>query len=290
MHTGSRARKSSAGYDLTRLFVGGEGTLGIVTEAILRVQPTPEAVSAAVCAFATIDDAVRCVIETIQTAVPVARIELLDPVQMDAINRRSGLSYAAVPTLFLEFHGGEGEVGLQARRFGEIAAEHGASGFRWTADEGERRALWEARHHAYESALALRPGAKGITTDVCVPVSELAACIAATRADIDAAGLLAPMVGHVGDGNFHVVMLVDPDDPAELATADAVYDRLVERAIACGGTCTGEHGVGYGKARFLAREHGDDAVELMRAIKHALDPDGILNPGKVLPESPDAAT
>src|SRR3990170_2351019 len=283
VRTASRARKSSAGYALTRLFVGSEGTLGIVTEATLRIHPTPEAISAAVCSFPTIEDAVGCVIRTIQLGIPVARIELLDQVQMDAVNRRAGLDYPVAPTLFLEFHGSEAAVVEHAAGVEEIAADHRSSDFSWATRREERDRLWEARHDAYHAALALRPGAKGFVSDVCVPISRLAECIAKTRQDIDGTGLLAPMVGHVGDGNFHVTFLVDPDDRAELRLAENVMERMVRRAISLGGTCTGEHGVGCGKARYLALEHGAEGVELMRAIKVALDPEGIMNPGKVLP-------
>ncbi len=283
VRTRSRARKSSAGYDLTRLFVGSEGTLGIVTEATLRVYPTPEAISAAVCSFPALDGAVACVIRVIQLGLPVARIELLDEVQMDAIERRFGLGYPLRPTLFLEFHGSRAGVDEAAQAVGELVAESGGGGFRWAASEEERRALWEARHGAYEASRALRPGARGFSTDVCVPISRLAECISATRREIDEAGLLAPIVGHVGDGNFHVSFLIDPDEPGELARVEQIHDRLVRRAIALGGTCTGEHGVGYGKAKYLTLEHGDGGVELMRHVKAALDPDGLMNPGKVLP-------
>jgi D-lactate dehydrogenase (cytochrome) len=280
--TRSRARKSSAGYDLTRLFVGSEGTLGLICEATLRLQPTPEAMTAAVCAFPSLDAAVQCVIEVLANGIPIARIELLDEVQMDAVNRHAGLDQQVAPTLFLEFHGTPAGVESQAADVAEIAAGHGSQGFRWAADESERRALWRARHRAYDAALALRPGSRGFTTDACVPISALAECIAETKRDIEASHLLAPIVGHVGDGNFHLAIVVDPDDPGELERAVALNDRLVRRAIAFGGTCTGEHGVGYGKAKFLELEHGPGALAMMRAIKSALDPDGIFNPGKVI--------
>jgi len=281
--TRSRARKSSAGYDLTHLFVGSEGTLGVITAATVRLFPTPEAVSAAACPFPSLDAAVACVIRTIQLGIPVARIELLDEVQLDAVNRRAGLGYPVAPTLFLEFHGSPAGVVEQAEAVRELAAEVGAPDLIWATAEEDRRRLWEARHSSYEAALALRPGSKGFTTDVCVPISRLAECIRETRRDIDEASLLAPIVGHVGDGNFHVCFLVDPDDPDELARVEEISERMVRRAIALGGTCTGEHGVGYGKSRFLPLEHGDEGVALMRALKDALDPDGLMNPGKVIP-------
>jgi D-lactate dehydrogenase (cytochrome) len=283
VRTRSRARKSSAGYDLTRLFVGSEGTLGVITEATLRIYPTPEAISSAVCSFGSLEDAVTCVVRAIQVGIPVARIELLDDVQMDAVNRRSGLAHPLAPTLFLEFHGGASEVAAQAEEVAAIAKEHGGGDFAWATREDERRQLWAARHQAYEAALALRPGSRGYVTDVCVPISALAQCITEARAEIDAAGLVAPIVGHVGDGNFHVCFLVDPEDPHELATVRALAERIAERAIATGGTCTGEHGVGYGKSKLLPLEHGEEGVELMRRVKAAFDPDGIMNPGKVLP-------
>jgi D-lactate dehydrogenase (cytochrome) len=283
VRTRSRARKSSAGYDLTRLFVGSEGTLGVIAEATLRVYATPETISSAVCSFPSLDAAVSCVIQTIQLGISVARIELLDEVQMDAVNRRSGLTYPLAPTLFLEFHGSAAGVAEQADGVAALAGELGARDFAWATSETERRRLWGARHAAYEAALALRPGAKGYLTDVCVPISVLARCIGETRTDIDAAGLIAPIVGHVGDGNFHVCFLVDPDDPAELARVEELAERIARRAIALGGTCTGEHGVGYGKTKLLTLEHGAEGVELMRRIKTALDPYNIMNPGKILP-------
>jgi D-lactate dehydrogenase (cytochrome) len=283
VRTRSRARKSSAGYDLTHLFVGSEGTLGVITEATLRIYPTPEAISSAVCSFGSLDDAVTCVIRAIQLGVPVARIELLDDVQMNAVNRRSGFDYPVANTLFLEFHGSSAGVVEQADEVAAIAKDLGAGEFVWATNEDERRRLWEARHAAYEAALALRPGSRGYVTDVCVPISVLADCIAETRAELDAAGLVAPIVGHVGDGNFHVCFLVDPDAPEELVEVRALAERIAERAIALGGTCTGEHGVGYGKSTLLPLEYGDEGVDLMRRLKSALDPDGIMNPGKILP-------
>jgi D-lactate dehydrogenase (cytochrome) len=281
--TRSRARKSSAGYDLTRLMIGSEGTLGLITEATLRLQPTPEAMTAAACAFETLDGAVDCVIEVLANGIPIARIELLDDVQIDAVNRYADMTLDVAPTLFLEFHGAPDEVAAQAREVKEIAAGHGGRDFAWADDERERRNLWRARHRAYDAARALRPGAHGFTTDACVPISRLAECIAETKRDVDASGLIAPIVGHVGDGNFHLAILVDPDDPDELRRAMELNERLVRRAIEFDGTCSGEHGVGYGKAGFLELEHGASAVAMMRAIKHALDPDGLFNPGKILP-------
>jgi D-lactate dehydrogenase (cytochrome) len=281
VRTRSRARKSSAGYDLTRLFVGSEGTLGLITEITLRLQPTPEAMTAATCAFPTLDAAVDTVIEVLAHAIPVARIELLDEVQIDAVNRHFELDLEVAPTLFLEFHGTTEETRAQAAEVGEIAEGHGVRGFNWAADESERRALWRARHGAYEAARALRPGSRGFTTDACVPISRLAETIAETKKDLDASGLIAPIVGHVGDGNFHLAILVDPDVGDELERAVALNERLVRRAIAADGTCTGEHGVGYGKTAFLELEHGPAALSMMRAIKAALDPEGLFNPGKV---------
>jgi D-lactate dehydrogenase (cytochrome) len=280
VRTRSRARKSSAGYDLTHLFVASEGTLGVITEATLRIYPTPEAISSAVCAFPSLDSAVTCVIQAIQLGIPVARIELLDDVQMDAVNRRAGFDYPVGHTLFLEFHGSAAEVAAQAGEVAALAGENGSGEFSWATSEEERRTLWSARHQAFEASLALRPGSKGYVTDVCVPISELARSITEARAEIDAAGLVAPIVGHVGDGNFHVCFLVDPEQPEELDEVRTLAERIAERAIAVGGTCTGEHGVGYGKAKYLVAEHGE-AVAVMRTLKQALDPDDIMNPGKM---------
>ncbi|HTT30355.1 MAG TPA: FAD-linked oxidase C-terminal domain-containing protein [Solirubrobacteraceae bacterium] len=283
VRTHSRARKSSAGYDLTRLMIGSEGTLGLICEATLRLHPIPPATAAASCTFPTVRAAVECVTQVAQYAIPVARIELADELQIEAINRHDDMSFTVAPTLFLEFHGAsEEDVAAQANEAGQIAAEHGGGDFAWASDEQERRRLWHVRHRAYDAARALRPGAKGMTTDVCVPISALADCIAAAQEDIAASGLVAPIVGHVGDGNFHTAVLVDPDDPDEVARAEEFHTRLVERALAHEGTCTGEHGVGYGKSRFLASEHGAAGVEMMRVIKRALDPYSIFNPGKVI--------
>ena len=281
VRTRSRARKSSAGYDLTRLFVGSEGTLGLVCEATLRIHPTPEAMAAAVCPFSTLEGAVNTVIDVGRLGVPVARIELADAAQIDAINRHDEMDHEVAPTLFLEFHGSQTEVEAQAAEVQEVALEHGASQFSWATDESDRRRLWHARHRAYDAARATRPGSQGLTTDVCVPVSRLTECIVQTQADIETLGLPAPIVGHVGDGNFHVAVLVDPGDPGEIERAESFHERLVRRAIAMDGTCTGEHGVGYGKGAFLIEEHGAAGVAMMRAVKRALDPDDLFNPGKV---------
>ena len=282
IRTGGRARKSAAGYDLTRLFVGSEGTLGVITELTLRLYGIPEATSAAVASFPTLDGAVKTVILTIQAGVPVARVELLDEVMLDAINRHAGLDYPVQPTLFFEFHGSAAGVVEQAETVAALAAEFGAGDFRWATRAEERSRLWQARHDALYAALALRPGAKAWATDVCVPIARLAECISATKADIAAAKLLAPIVGHVGDGNFHLTIIIDPDDAAEMAAARRLDQRMVTRALGMGGTCTGEHGIGYGKLDALVAEHGP-AVDVMRRIKLALDPDGIMNPGKVVP-------
>lgn len=282
LRTHSRARKSSAGYDLTRLMIGSEGTLGLICEATLRIHPIPAAVAAAVCTFPTVQAAVQCVVRVGQHAVPVARIELADEAQIEAINRYDQTSFALAPTLFIEFHGAsEEDVRAQAQETAAIAAEYGGSDFVWASDEGQRRRLWRARHRAYDAARAMRPGSAGLTTDVCVPISALADCIAAAQADIAEHRLTASIVGHVGDGNFHVCVLVDPDDAEDIERAEQFHARLVQRALTDDGTCTGEHGVGYGKTRFLVSEHGQAGVEMMRAIKHALDPNGIFNPGKV---------
>jgi D-lactate dehydrogenase (cytochrome) len=281
VRTRSRARKSSAGYDLTRLFIGAEGTLGLVCEVTLRVRPTPEAMSAAVCAFPSLADAVACVVAVSQYGIPVARIELLDEMLIDAINRHAGLDHPIAPTLFLEFHGTAAEVEAQAAETEAIATEHGGEHFRWATDEAERRRMWEARHHAYDATRALIPGSAVLTTDACVPVSGLAETILETRADLDEHGLTGSILGHVGDGNFHVTLLIDGDDPEDVERGMRFHDRVVRRALDHGGTCTGEHGVGYGKSVYLELEHGPAAVSMMRAIKHALDPDDIFNPGKV---------
>lgn len=281
VRTARRARKSAAGYDLTRVFVGSEGTLGVITEITLRLYGIPEAVSAAVCSFPGIEGAVDTVIETIQMGIPVARIELLDELQMEACNRYSDLEYPVAPTLFLEFHGSEAGVAEQAETVQTLATGNGAGDFQWATRTEDRNRLWQARHDAAYAALALRPGAGMWATDVCVPLSRLAECIRETREDLAESFLMAPLVGHVGDGNFHLVFLFDPDDDRERAEVERLNERLVSRSLALDGTCTGEHGVGYGKLDFLTAEHGE-AVSLMRDIKKALDPGNIMNPGKIV--------
>ena len=281
IRTGGRARKSAAGYDLTRLFVGSEGTLGIITEVTLKLYGIPEAISSAVCAFPTIKGAVDTVIQTIQVGVPVARIELLDEVQIDAVNKYSKLDYAVAPTLFFEFHGTEAGVKEQAEMVAAIAQEHGGMEFAWATRPEDRSKLWQARHDAYYAALALRPGSKGWPTDVCVPISRLADCILETKKNLAESDMLAPMVGHVGDGNFHLVYVLDPENPAELAEAQRLADKMVSRALEMGGTCTGEHGIGYGKMAFLEQETGE-AFNVMGDLKRAFDPNNLLNPGKVV--------
>jgi D-lactate dehydrogenase (cytochrome) len=281
IHTGGRARKSSSGYDLTRLFVGSEGTLGVITEVTLRLHGLPEAISAAVCSFASMEGAVDTVITTMQFGIPIARIELLDELQIEAVNRYSKLDYPLTPTLFFEFHGTSTEaVAEHARTVQDIADEHGGSGFAWAVTPEDRAKLWLARHNAFYAAGALRPGCKAWTTDVCVPISALAACVLETRRDVQQTRLVAPLMGHVGDGNFHLVIVLDPDNPAELAEARALNARLLRRAMAAGGTCSGEHGVGLGKMAYLADEHGA-SLDVMRAIKRALDPLNLMNPGKM---------
>ncbi len=278
--TSRRSRKSAAGYDLTRLFVGSEGTLGIITEVTLRLYGIPEAMAAAVCSFDSIEGAVQTVIQTIQLGIPVARIELLDDVQMDSVNRFSKLNYPVKDTLFVEFHGTEAGVKEQAELVQSIAAEHGGGEFKWATKPEERTHLWTARHDVTYANKALRPGCEIWATDVCVPISRLAECILETKKDLKSSFLIAPLVGHVGDGNFHLGFLIDRDDPKELAEAERLNERLVHRALAMDGTCTGEHGIGLGKMKFLTAEHGE-AVSVMRQIKKALDPLNIMNPGKI---------
>jgi len=280
--TGTRARKSSAGYDLTRLFVGSEGTLGIITEVTLRLHPIPEAVSAAVCSFETIQGAVDTVIATIQLGVPVARIELLDDVLMAAINAYSKTTYPAAPTLLFEFHGDSDEhVSRQAEAVQAVAADHGGHQFEWATRLEDRERLWQARHNVHYAALALRPGCRSWPTDVCVPISRLAECVVETAKECRGASFPICLVGHAGDGNFHLMYLVNPDDPAEVDEARRLNEQVVRRALSMGGTCTGEHGVGYGKIKYMQAEHGT-ALDVMRTIKNALDPDNRMNPGKVL--------
>jgi D-lactate dehydrogenase (cytochrome) len=281
--TGGRARKSSAGYDLTRLFVGAEGTLGIITEIQLRLYGVPESISAAVCQFDDLEGAVNTVIRAIQHGIPVARIELLDDVQMDACIRYSKLEgFAIKPTLFFEFHGTEAGVAEQATMMQQLAAEHGGNAFEWATRAEDRTRLWKARHAAYYAAMTMEPGKQGFATDACVPISRLADCIMETKADVEATGLTAPIVGHVGDGNFHLVVLFDPNDAGQRAKAEGLATRVSMRAIAMGGTCTGEHGIGLHKLDALIAEHGE-AVDLMRTLKRAFDPNDILNPGKTVP-------
>lgn len=280
IRTARRARKSSAGYDLTRLFVGAEGTLGVITSVTLKLQGIPEKIGGGVCAFPTIEDACNAVIMTIQMGIPVARIELLDDVQIKACNAYSNLSYPEKPTLFLEFHGTEDTVRIQSEQFAEIAAECGGDEFQWTANAEERTKLWNARHNAYWAGRALDPSLNGLSTDVCVPISRLAECVAETQADIQNSGLLAPIVGHAGDGNFHVLVLFNDKDPASVANVEAFTERLSRRALVMDGTCTGEHGVGQGKMSYLDEELGG-ALDVMRSVKKGLDPENIFNPGKI---------
>ncbi|UOM34053.1 FAD-binding oxidoreductase [Acuticoccus sp. I52.16.1] len=278
--TASRAKKSSAGYDITRLLIGSEGTLGVITKITLKLSGIPEAISAAVCPFPSVDAACRATIATIQSGIPVARIELLDAMQMKAVNAYAKLDLAETPTLFLEFHGSEAAVAADSEMVAAIAEELGGGPFRFSTLAEERTRLWQARHDAYFAALGLRPGCTVFSTDVCVPISRLAECVAQTRDDLDSLDLVGPIVGHVGDGNFHVLILMDPADAAERDRASEFLERLSQRAIAMDGTCTGEHGIGQGKMKYLRRELGG-TVDVMRAIKLALDPDGILNPGKI---------
>jgi D-lactate dehydrogenase (cytochrome) len=280
--TGTRAKKSSAGYDLTRIFVGSEGTLGIITEVTVRLYPQPEAISAAVCSFPTTADAVNTVIRTIQMGVPVARVEFLDEKGVKAINAHDKLALPEKPLLLFEFHGSDNGVREQAETVQEIAAEYNASGFEWATRPEDRSRLWAARHNAYFAMLQMRPGARAISTDCCVPISRLAECILDTQADCEKNDIIHAIVGHVGDGNFHVVMMVDPHDAADVAKAEGVNARMVGRAISMDGTCTGEHGVGMHKMEFLVQEHGEEAIETMRRLKHAFDPKNIMNPGKII--------
>ena len=280
--TARRAKKTAAGYDLTRLMVGSEGTLGVITQLTLKLSGIPEAISGGICPFPSVEACCNTAIHTIQSGIPVARIELLDALQVRAVNLHSKLGLAETPMLFLEFHGTEASVAEQSKRFGEIATEFGGGPFTWTTRPEERTKLWEARHHAALSNFALRPGAAMVPTDVCVPISRLAECVTETQRDIAESRILAPIVGHVGDGNFHLTLLVDMDDADEVKRAKALSERLVERALAMDGTCTGEHGVGQGKMKYLVAEHGAAALAVMASIKRALDPQNIMNPGKIV--------
>jgi D-lactate dehydrogenase (cytochrome) len=282
MTTARRAKKSSAGYDLTRLIVGSEGTLGVITELTLRLSGIPEAIAAGVCPFPSVEACCEATILTIQSGIPVARIELLDALQVRACNAYSKLALPETPMLFLEFHGSDAGVAEQSQRFGEIAAELGGGPFEWATRPEDRSKLWQARHDAYWAGRALRPGSAAVATDVCVPISKLAQCVIETQRDIADSRLVAPILGHVGDGNFHLTLLVDLADAGEVARAKALSGRLVARALAMDGTSTGEHGVGQGKMAYLPAEHGEAALDAMRAIKRALDPNGILNPGKIV--------
>src|ERR1700693_3523680 len=281
IRTARRAKKSASGYDLTRLIVGSEGTLGIITELTLKLHGIPEAISGGVCPFPSVEAACNATILTIQSGIPVARIELLDELQVKACNIYSKLSLPEKPMLFLEFHGSEASVAEQSQRFGEIAQDLGGGPFDWATRAEDRSKLWQARHDVYWGANALRPGAKALTTDVCVPISRLAECVVETQRDIHDSGLVGPIVGHVGDGNFHVSLRLDMADEHEVDAAERFLDRLTERALAMEGTCTGEHGVGQGKIKYLPIEHGAATMSAMVAIKRALDPQNIMNPGKI---------
>ena len=281
IHTGTRARKSSAGYDLTRLMVGSEGTLGVMTEITLRLFPVPEAISAATCSFPSIDAAVRTTIQLIQMGVPIARCELLDAHAVRAVNRHDKLTLTEAPMLLMEFHGSDASVKEQAATVQEIANEFGGAGFQWATTPEERTKLWTARHHAYFAGLQLKPGCRTVTTDTCVPISHLAECVTTASEEAEAAGLQHYIVGHVGDGNFHIAYLIDPAIPAERETAERLNDAVVQRAIRLDGTCTGEHGIGLHKQGFLIDETGAGTVEMMRTVKRALDPKNIMNPGKI---------
>lgn len=283
IETANRARKSSAGYDLTRIFVGSEGTLGIITEVTVRLYPQPEAVSAAICNFPTLDRAVQSVIEIIQMGVPVARVEFMDATAVRATNAYSQLTLTESPLLLFEFHGSPAGVKEQAEIVQTIARDNDGMDFQWAEQPEDRSRLWTARHNAYFAGLQLRPGCRASTTDVCVPISRLAECVSATASDMDAASFPYTIVGHVGDGNFHVLMLLDADSTEQWQESERLNRRLVQRAIDMDGTCTGEHGVGLHKMEFMLAEHGQDALDLMRSLKHAFDPHNILNPGKILP-------
>ena len=285
--TGHRARKSAAGYDLTHLFVGSEGTLGIIVELTLRLHGRPEAISSARVYFDDVDGAVNTAIQTIQCGIPIARVELLDSAQMRAINQYSRTSFPEKVTLFLEFHGSDASVKEQAETVGEICADFGGSEFEWTAFEEQRSEMWDARHSAAYAAMAVKPSAKAYATDVCVPISSLADCIRETREDVErSTSMPSFLLGHIGDGNFHYVFLIDPDDPLEFELVMQLSERMVQRAIRMGGTCTGEHGIGLGKQKYLQLEFGETGLELMRTLKRAMDPHNLMNPGKLVPARP----
>jgi D-lactate dehydrogenase (cytochrome) len=281
IHTGGRARKSAAGYDLTRLYVGSEGTLGIITEITLRLHGIPESITAATCVFDNVRDAAQSVVQLVQLGVPLARVELLDDAQVRACNAYSHLELPEKTHLFFEFHGSPAVTAEHAAVAQAVSAENGGAEFRWAATTETRNQLWKARHNAFYAARALRPNAEVWTTDICVPVSALAEAIVTVRNDIDAHGLIAPIVGHVGDGNFHVLFVLDPAKPEDRILAGQVYSRMIDHALACGGTCTGEHGIGMVKCSSLLKEHGEEGVAVMRAIKRTLDPLGLMNPGKI---------
>jgi D-lactate dehydrogenase (cytochrome) len=280
IRTGGRSKKSAAGYDLTRLMVGSEGTLGVITELTVKLYPVPEAMSSATCTFDNLEDAVNSVIQIIQCGIPVARVELIDAKTIEAINVYSKMDYSVAPTLFFEFHGSESYVQEQAELAQEITADNNGGAFTWTRNTEESNKMWRARHDVAYASKLLHPKGKIWSTDVCVPISNLAECLLETQQDIDQTGILAPMVGHVGDGNFHLLLLVDHDNPAEVQKATDLHERMVKRALSLDGTCTGEHGIGFGKIDFLKKEHGP-AIQPMLAIKKALDPKGIMNPGKI---------
>ena len=286
IRTGTRARKSAAGYDLTRLFVGSEGTLGIITEVTLRLYPQPEAITAAVCSFPSVEAAVRTTIALIQVGVPVARCELLDANAVRAVNQHDHLGLAETPLLLMEFHGSTAAVAEQTELVQQLAVEQGGRGFEWATHPEDRQRLWKARHHAFLSALQMRPGCRCITTDACVPISRLAECLLASVAEAEASGLPYYIVGHVGDGNFHMCYLIDPHKPAEREVAERLNQALVARALRLEGTCTGEHGIGLHKMAFLQQEVGEEGVAMMRAVKRALDPHDLMNPGKIFPALP----
>ncbi|MEZ4701882.1 MAG: FAD-linked oxidase C-terminal domain-containing protein, partial [Rhodothermales bacterium] len=282
IETGSRARKSASGYDLTRLFVGSEGTLGVITEVTLRLYPVPAYVVAAVAPFGSLAEAVGVVVKVRRAGIPIGRIELLDALMIRGINAYAGLTHPEAPTLFMEFSGTREEVEGQLRQVEALVRAGGGRDFTWASDAGERAALWHARHNAHYAAKGLRPGARSKGTDVCVPLSRLAECLARVQADMAGTFLMAPLVGHVGDGNFHLQYLIDPERPEEVAESERLHEQLVRHALELGGTCSGEHGVGLGKTRFMAAEHGE-ALHVLHTIKQALDPAGLLNPGKMLP-------